>query len=86
MTKTPMRMCVACREKKDKQDLIRLVKTNEGIVYDPKKKVMGRGFYLCRDLKCYELLTKKKVLNKLLSKQVTDEEYSKIKEYIHEDK
>ena len=31
--KQPLRMCVACREMKEKQDLLRVVKTKEGKVF-----------------------------------------------------
>ena len=79
-------MCVACRERKEKQDLMRFVKTDEGIVLDQTKSINGRGFYLCHNMDCYQLMCKKKILNKMLSRLVTDEEYNKIKEYIDEKK
>jgi predicted RNA-binding protein YlxR (DUF448 family) len=51
----PQRTCVACREIKDKRDLIRVVRTPTGqIVLDPTGKANGRGAYLCRTGACLE--------------------------------
>ncbi len=48
--KTPMRMCVGCREMKPKTELIRVVRSPEGAVsLDPTGKKPGRGAYLCRN-------------------------------------
>ena len=47
--KIPMRMCVGCREMKEKRDLIRIVRTPDGeAVLDPTGKRSGRGAYVCR--------------------------------------
>lgn len=83
MTKIPERMCVACRVKKEKKDLVRLVVDNGNVVLDQKKQLSGRGFYLCNDEQCFQLLKKKRVLNRLLSRAVSDEEYDLLKESIY---
>ena len=42
--KIPQRMCVGCREKRDKKDLLRVVRTPEGqLVLDATGKKSGRG-------------------------------------------
>ena len=51
--KIPQRMCVGCREKRDKKDLLRVVRTPEGqLVLDATGKKSGRGAYVCRDPQC----------------------------------
>ena len=46
--KIPQRQCVGCRTKRDKRDLLRIVKTPEGeIVLDATGKKSGRGAYIC---------------------------------------
>ena len=51
--KVPLRMCVACREMKDKGDLYRIVRTGEGNAeIDSSGKKSGRGAYICRDRQC----------------------------------
>lgn len=51
----PQRTCIACRETKDKRDLIRVVRTPTGnLSVDPTGKANGRGAYLCRQASCWE--------------------------------
>ena len=48
--KIPMRSCVVTREKCEKKDLIRVVRTPEGEVYvDLKGKMNGRGAYISKN-------------------------------------
>ncbi len=45
----PTRTCVVCREKRERQDLLRIVKTPEGkIIFDATGRIDGRGAYVCR--------------------------------------
>ena len=73
--KIPMRTCIACRACKPKKELARIVKTENGIVYDATGKVNGRGAYICKDGECINKLRKGKLLNRAFSCQVTDAEY-----------
>ena len=51
--KTPMRMCIGCREMKPKLELIRIVKTPEGeIKLDGGSRLNGRGAYICKSAEC----------------------------------
>ncbi len=44
----PMRTCVVCRDKKPKQELLRIVRTPEGEVrVDSGGRLSGRGGYVC---------------------------------------
>lgn len=46
--KIPLRMCVGCRNRDDKRNLIRVVRTPEQeVVVDPTGKRAGRGAYIC---------------------------------------
>ena len=48
-----MRMCVGCREMKEKKSLLRIVKNAEGeISFDKTGKASGRGAYICRSREC----------------------------------
>ena len=45
--KIPMRQCLGCREMKPKRELIRAVKSPEGVIsLDFKGKAPGRGAYI----------------------------------------
>ena len=77
--KVSMRMCVVCREMKDKRSLLRVVRTPEGEVkIDPKGKMSGRGAYVCADPKCRAKCAKTKFLNKLFGVPVPDGIYAEL--------
>lgn len=82
----PQRMCVGCREMKDKRDLIRVVKTPEGeITIDSKGKMNGRGAYLCRNADCLQKAVKAKGLERAFQQKVTEEIFSSLKEQLAQD-
>ena len=65
--KIPMRMCVGCREMKEKKDLIRIVRTPEGeTILDPTGKKSGRGAYVCRNAECLRRSIRQKQLERQL--------------------
>ena len=75
----PQRMCIACREMKDKKELVRVVKNNEGEIFvDLTGKANGRGAYVCKSKECFAKLKKQKGLNKAFKCPVEQEIYSKI--------
>ena len=62
-----MRMCVGCREMKEKKELIRVVRSPEGEVsLDPGGKKSGRGAYVCRNADCLKRAIKQKQLERQL--------------------
>ena len=69
----PQRMCVACRESQDKNSLVRLVRTPDGVVIDETGKLAGRGAYLHADPNCWEKGIKRN-LAKALNTELTDQE------------
>ena len=72
--KIPMRMCVGCREMKEKRDLIRIVRTPEGdAVLDPTGKKSGRGAYVCRRAECLQRAIRQKQLERQLEITLTQE-------------
>ena len=78
--KLPQRMCIACREKKDKKSLIRVVCNKEGeISLDFTGKKAGRGAYICNDINCINKLIKNKLLNEAFETSVSEETYENIK-------
>ena len=52
--KIPMRMCVVSREKLPKKELIRIVRTDNGVIIDETGKVNGRGAYVKKDIAVIE--------------------------------
>ncbi|HPH95400.1 MAG TPA: YlxR family protein [Anaerolineaceae bacterium] len=50
----PQRTCVGCRQVLAKRSLVRLVRTENGVVLDPSGKMNGRGAYLHQLRSCWE--------------------------------
>lgn len=50
----PQRTCVGCREVLPKRQMIRVVRTEEGVRVDPTRKFAGRGAYLHDRRSCWE--------------------------------
>jgi len=72
--KIPMRMCVGCREMKEKRELIRIVRTPEGeTLMDPTGKKSGRGAYLCRRAECLKKAIRQHQLERQLQASLTEE-------------
>lgn len=82
--KTPMRMCVVTREKFPKKELIRVVKSEDGVVIDLTGKVNGRGAYLKKDISVIEKAEKSKILEKHLETSIPSEIYINLKNIIEE--
>ena len=56
----PLRMCTGCRQRKKKEEMVRLIQMSEGVmVLDGKKILPGRGVYLCPDPACLRMARKK---------------------------
>ena len=66
MKKPPMRMCAACREKREKRELLRFVRTAEGVLPDETGRVNGRGAYLCKAEACMRRAIKIRALDRAL--------------------
>jgi len=65
--KIPMRTCVVTREKCEKKDLIRIVRTPEGeVVIDETGKRNGRGAYLKKDKDVFLKAKNSKILDRIL--------------------
>ena len=72
--KIPMRMCVGCREMKEKREMIRIVRTPDGeTALDPTGKKSGRGAYVCRNAECLRRSIRQKQLEKQLEITLTSD-------------
>ena len=81
--KIPMRTCVITKEKLEKRELIRVVRTPDGeVVVDPTGKLNGKGAYLKKDLEVFEKAKKNKALDRILEVPVSDSIYEDLKSLI----
>lgn len=82
MRKIPMRTCVVTKEKLPKRELIRVVRTSDGVVVDPTGKVNGRGAYLKIDREVFEKAKKSKILDRHLEVEVKEEVFDELNKLI----
>ncbi len=81
--KTVERICLVTRVKKDKKELIRIVRTPQGVVMiDKDGSLPGRGAYISRDAKCIATCRKKNLLSKALRTSVSEEIYELLEKEI----
>jgi len=82
--KVPMRTCVVTREKCEKMNLVRVVRTPEGNVeIDLHGKKNGRGAYLKKDLLVFEKAEKSKILEKVLEVEINNDFYKELKDLLN---
>lgn len=80
MKRQPQRTCMGCNQKKDKKELIRIVKNkNDELTIDRTGKLEGRGAYICEDINCLERVVKSKRLEKVLEIKISKEIYEKLR-------
>lgn len=71
---------MGCNEKKDKNQLIRIVLNKDGeISVDRTGKKPGRGAYLCDDIKCLENAIKTKRIERAFEREISNEIYDNLR-------
>lgn len=78
--KIPLRKCTGCQEMKNKKELIRVVKNDEGeFSLDFTGKKQGRGAYVCPDTECIEKARKNRGFERSFKSSVPLEIYEALK-------
>lgn len=82
-----MRKCIATGEMKPKKDLVRIVRSKEGLVsIDPSGKKSGRGAYLSKEKEVVLLAKKKNTLANHLQVSIDESLYDELLELIEKEK
>ena len=77
--KVPMRMCMGCREMKPKKELLRVVRSPEGVVsIDVTGRKPGRGAYVCRSAECLKRAIKQKQLERAFECPLGEETHASL--------
>ncbi len=79
--KTPQRTCVICRTVHPKRELIRIVRTDEGIKIDPTGRQNGRGAYLCTQRECWEKAVRSDLIANALRSSLNKDERDALLSY-----
>lgn len=78
----PLRTCIACRQIKEKRQLVRLVHDADGsIQIDTGGRKPGRGAYLCRMPECWDYALVGGRLEHTLRTSLTAENREQLAEY-----
>lgn len=86
MKKIPMRMCTGCGEMKPKKELIRVVKSPEGVIsLDKTGRSPGRGAYVCPSLECLKKAIKTKRIERVFEVSIPEEVYTTLEEELKKD-
>ena len=85
--KIPQRQCMGCRERKEKRELIRVVRAPDGSVsLDFRGKAPGRGAYICPDMACLKKAIRSKALDRSLEVTIPEEIYARLEQEMEEGK
>lgn len=83
--KQPERTCIGCGQKREKRELIRIVRTPEGeFLVDATGKRNGRGAYLCPSQDCLERAWKTRGLDRSFGMAVPRNIYEGLREEMTE--
>ncbi|HOC94772.1 MAG TPA: YlxR family protein [Candidatus Cloacimonadota bacterium] len=52
MSHKPQRTCVVCRSRKEQDSLLSFILLPQGIVFDLRRRLQKRKYYLCRSRQC----------------------------------
>ena len=78
--KKPERTCIACNEQREKNSLLRIVKSKDGTIeVDETGKKSGRGAYICKSEECLDKAIKSKRLERIFEKEIENELYENIR-------
>lgn len=75
-------MCVVCRKRAPKLDMIRVVKQDDNIVIDDTGKMNGRGAYICKNSECLQKCVKTKSFNRSYKRNLPNDIYESIQNKI----
>ena len=77
--KIPMRTCLVTKEKCEKKQLVRIVRTpSKEVVIDVSGKQNGKGAYLKKDLEVINKAQKSKILDRVLEINVPESIYEEL--------
>jgi predicted RNA-binding protein YlxR (DUF448 family) len=82
MKHVPQRTCVACREVLPKRQMVRIVRTADGVRVDPTGKLAGRGAYLHDRRECWTRGLRGALANALKA-ELTAEDRAQLEEFIN---
>lgn len=82
--KIPLRKCLSCNEMKEKNELVRVVKTKDNdIIVDETGKLNGRGAYICKAEACIDDVNKHNKLARALKSPISEDVYQSLLDIVN---
>ena len=83
--KITQRQSMGCRERKEKRELIRVVRAPDGgVSLDFRGKAPGRGAYICPDMACLKKALRSKALDRSLEVTIPEVIYARLEQEMEE--
>lgn len=84
---TPQRMCAVCRERREKSELLRIIKDRDGVIrIDESGKSEGRGAYICKSGDCLKKAEKRRALERSFGCRIDNDIYNRLSEISDDNK
>ena len=75
----PLRTCIVCRTKGEKENFIKIVKNKNGLIsIERSQKLEGRGAYICKNIECAKKCQKTRALNRVFKTEIPQNLYEDI--------
>ena len=78
------RKCVGCNIITEREKLLRIVRLADDVTIETKKKLMGRGAYVCKNENCIKAAEKKSKIEKSLKTTMKPDLYCELLNYLNE--
>ena len=83
--KIPLRQCIGCGEMKSKKEMIRVIKTADGVfLFVATGGKNGRGAYLCPSMECFKKAVKGRGLERSFKMAIPREVYETLEKEMEE--
>lgn len=74
----PIRTCVICKEKFEKDKLNRIVVFDDKLHLDTKKNMQSKSAYICNKSTCHAKIEKQKPFNRVFKQNFSQENYQNL--------
>ena len=78
------RKCVGCNMVTEREGLFRIVRLTDDIVIETKKRLMGRGAYVCKNENCIKAAEKKSKIERSLKTTIRPDLYHELLNFLNE--
>jgi predicted RNA-binding protein YlxR (DUF448 family) len=74
----PWRTCVACGRKAPQAELQRMALKGDRVLWDPRRRLPGRGAYICPQRECLGVLARDRKKGRIFRRQISEEAWAEL--------